>query len=199
MSLLDSYNQWLDESPLISRMVSSAVAYGLGDIIAQVLEAQLRNVPISDNLKPVRATRMLLFGGFVYAPVAVTWYSLLNALITGQQAAAVLFKVFLDQTLFGAFITVVLFTVTTLMEGKSIDVARTKIQTSAFPTLVTSWYVWPWVQLFNMGIVPEQYQILVINCVSIPWSAYLAMQAAKPAAPSDKIQKGDHTETENLL
>ena len=78
-------------------------------------------------------------------------------------------QVFLDQTLFGAFITVVLFIVTTLMEGKTMQVAQAKIQASAFPTMVSSWYVWPWVQLFNMGIVPAQYQILVINAVSIPW------------------------------
>ena len=57
------------------------------------MQCSLRNVSIKDTFKAVRLTRMLLFGGFVYAPIAVTWYNVLGAIVPGQSASAVLFKV----------------------------------------------------------------------------------------------------------
>lgn len=72
------------------------------------------------------------------------------------------------------------------------------------PTMKVSWCIWIVVQLFNFLLVPVhvcivdatdlQYQLLVVNVVSIFWNAFLSYQTNKSPKPA----KHAHTPTDDI-
>eukprot|EP00475_Leptophrys_vorax_P011984 TRINITY_DN1844_c0_g2_i1.p1 TRINITY_DN1844_c0_g2~~TRINITY_DN1844_c0_g2_i1.p1 ORF type:complete len:199 (+),score=44.66 TRINITY_DN1844_c0_g2_i1:214-810(+) len=181
------YNGKVAARPLLTNMITSAVLWTAGDLIAQTISP-----PVDEQGQPlkqydlVRTARMASWGGLVFSPLAHPWYGFLQRTFPTTSALHVGSKVFLDQSIWAASVTALLFTYTSLLEGKSLDQAKQKVESSLLPTLKVNWMIWPAVQLINLGIVPPNFRLLVINSVSIPWSAYLALvsNSAVPAKPS---------------
>jgi len=91
----------------------------------------------------------------------------------------VIAKVGLDQTVWAGAILSSLFVYTSLTEGKGVQDGLQRAKENIWTTMKANWMLWPAVQAFNLGFVPLPYQILVVNCASIPWNTFLAMQTAK--------------------
>jgi protein Mpv17 len=175
------YQATLEVHPLSVTMGTTAVMNGLGDAIAQALERKLR-------YDTRRTLLLVLWGMFVYAPIALIWYSVLERAFPGFGAADVAAKVVLDQTIWASGCISALFVFSSLTRGESANAARAKLERDLWPTLRVNWLVWPAVQTFNMAVVSPMYRIVLILIVQVPWTAYLALQAAagskEAAAPA---------------
>jgi protein Mpv17 len=160
----------------LTNMVTSAGLWVVGDLIAQTLSpATDENGKPVENYDFVRTARMASWGGLGFAPLAHPWYQFLQRAFPSSSVQHVASKVLLDQSIWAAGVTSLLFTYTSLMEGKSLEQAKSKIQDSLLPTLKVNWLIWPLVQVVNLSIVPPNFRLLVINTVAVPWAAYLAI------------------------
>ena len=88
-------------------------------------------------------------------------------------------KVAADQLIFTPITASSLFFLTTLLEGKSVQSAREKVEERLLPTLKMNWCIWPFIQAVNLSVVPPPWRILVINAACIPWLAFVSWMANK--------------------
>ena len=115
----------------------------------------------------------------VFTPIADVWYTFLAARFGRPVLSHTFAKVALDQTVFAPCILSTLYIYTALTERKSVSDGVERAKANIWPTLKANWMFWPAVQGINLGLVPPQFQLLVVNCASIPWNTYLASQTAK--------------------
>ncbi len=77
------------KSPIVTKTLTSAALFGLGDFLSQKLEKK-------EKLDLERLARMTAWGG-MFAPLAHVWYGQLDKLIPGQGGAVLAKKVAADQ------------------------------------------------------------------------------------------------------
>ena len=102
-------------------------------------------------------------------------------------------KVAADQLIFTPITASSLFFLTTLLEGKSIQTAREKVEERLLPTLKMNWCIWPFIQAVNLGVVPPPWRILVIYAACIPWLAFVSWMANKRTEKATAVATGSIT------
>ena len=161
--------------PFSSKVASSFTLWGVGDCISQHLDPMSKN----KNYDYLRTLKMSLYGGIVFTVCANKWYTFLGKKFIGSSFRSVASKVALDQTIFAPLFLASVFTFTSVTEGLGLEGAKKRIDQNLLSALVANWMIWPAVQAFNLGFVPPQYQILVVNIVAIPWNTYMAYKSNK--------------------
>eukprot|EP01006_Ploeotia_vitrea_P060153 TRINITY_DN75389_c0_g1_i1.p1 TRINITY_DN75389_c0_g1~~TRINITY_DN75389_c0_g1_i1.p1 ORF type:complete len:266 (-),score=119.09 TRINITY_DN75389_c0_g1_i1:90-887(-) len=162
-------------SGLMSKAAMSGVLWTVGDLVAQKVEQGLPFMEVRFSL--TRTLRLVVYAVFVFTPLVSGWYALLAYWFPGTSITAVLERTLLDQTVFATFILSMLFFCIALLEGRTVNEAVRRIKTNLSDTLRVNWMIWPVVQIVNFSFVPVDSQLLVVNIVNIPWTAYLAMRA----------------------
>lgn len=167
------YNRMLATRPYATNAITTAFLFGTGDVLAQ-------NVESSKNFDFSRTGRAVIYGGVVFAPLGDQWYKFLARVVVGKtnvtQTAA---RVAVDQGVFAPFIGIPLYYLAiSLMEGKSPEEAKQKLENKWWPTLYSNWTVWPVFQAVNFAFVPVNYRLMAVNVVSIGWNCYLLMKNA---------------------
>lgn len=190
------YDGCLQKSPLLTKCITSGVLFALGDMLAQRLEANgepraheaVAEKPVSEpSWDYKRTARMVIWGGVLFAPVGHGWYNLLERMVRSSGKAAVMQKIALDQLVYTPPLTLAFFTTTKLMEEATMDkfpYATSHAFDKLVPTLKVNWTVWPVIHLCTFTVVPLQYRILFINCMSIGWSAFLSLMSNKATGPT---------------
>ena len=206
-----AYTRALERHPLLTKVITSTVLFGAGDLFSQKLEGK----PTIDT---TRLARMAAWGA-IFTPLAHVWYNQLDKMIPGSGATVVASKVLADQVrranlprpppsptplplpvalshnppktrppplaqlTWTVFINCGFFWTTTVMETGDSNAGIQKIKDKLWPTLKVNWVVWPVLQGINLSVVPLQFRILYINFASLFWSAYLSGQtnSAPPA------------------
>lgn len=162
------YNGRLAARPLLTQGVTTAVLFATGDLTAQQLVEKkgLKNHDVA------RTSRMALYGGCVFGPVATTWLGFLARRVTFRNARVeTLARVAADQTLFAPVMIGVFLGSMATMEGKS---PKERLDTTWWPALKANWMLWPFVQFVNFTFLPLQYRLLFANVISIGWNSYLS-------------------------
>ncbi|KAL8530121.1 hypothetical protein ACS0TY_007271 [Phlomoides rotata] len=171
-SLLSWYLSLLAKYPVMTKAVTSAFLTLVGDLICQLVVDQ------APSLDMKRASIFTLLGLVLVGPALHFWYLFLSKLVTTPGASGALFRLLLDQFLFApAFIGVFLSTLVTL-EGKPSDVIP-KLQQEWFSSVVANWQLWIPFQFLNFRFVPQQFQVLAANFVSLIWNVIFSYKAHK--------------------
>ena len=180
-----TFDRTMNDDFLVSCLIS-ALLWSVGDVLAQFIES-------SALTSALRTMRIAVFGGVIFAPLTASWFTFLNQTFPDQKANAtppeywinvligawpVAARVAADQLIYSPFILTVLFVSIGLMEGGGARAAYVKWRAAIVPSLIRNWQVWPAVQAVNQSLVPAEYRLLLTNVVAVPWSAYLAYQAA---------------------
>ena len=171
-------------SAMLASCVVSAFLWGLSDFLSQLLEHLSKENPLSHFFKKinvVRIIRIVLFGSIVFAPLAYVWFDFLVSTFPGSELKDAIIRMLCDQLMFAPLILSTLFVVLTLLEGLPLSSALLKVQNSLWSTLKLNWCYWPFVQTFNMWVVPADSRLLFVNCASIPWNMFLSWKASQPA------------------
>eukprot|EP01027_Heterolobosea_sp_BB2_P010923 GEZU01015953.1.p1 GENE.GEZU01015953.1~~GEZU01015953.1.p1 ORF type:complete len:130 (-),score=37.44 GEZU01015953.1:89-478(-) len=111
------------------------------------------------------------------SPIIHFWYQLLDRLFKNANPNSKwvpMLKLLLDQLLFAPAINIFFFSVMSVLDGKP-EEAPLRIQEKLWPTLTTSWKIWPIAQYINFNYIPPELRVLFGNCVGFFWSVYLAM------------------------
>lgn len=141
--------------------------------MGQLIEMWCQGKACSVDVK--RVWTMGLYGGVYVGPVLHLWYSLvLGRYFKAPGLMTTAKKTLVDQAIFAPFGCCSFFMGLTLLNGGTLAESQAKTNKELWPTLVANWSVWPAVQVFNFGLVPIPYQVLVVNSVAIFWNAYLS-------------------------
>ena len=175
MELIRAYNRALIAKPLITKSVSSAALFIVGDLISQALECRMMKRSLVENYDGIRCFKLVLFGGLWVGPSLHLWYTRgLAVWFTKPGLQTTLMKTALDQSFFAAFSVVAFFGFQTLISGGSSQDVKERLEKDFWPTLKANWLLWPGAQLVNFGMVPVPYQVLFSNFVALFWNAYLS-------------------------
>ncbi|KAG3110168.1 hypothetical protein PI124_g11317 [Phytophthora idaei] len=193
------YHYWLHEAPLLTKALTAATLSGIGDRIAQRIEAN--NAPATNgdqetsrvdndglvSQSTARTLRMMVWGGLFTAPIMHTWFHLIERAISGTSKVAVAKKVAADMVIVAPAMALGFFTVTKSMEGERLsdafEIAKAKLQ----PTLTMSYKVWPVGNLMVFTLIPLQYRTPFVNCVSLGWSTFLSGMASQKIKDDQEV------------
>ncbi|CAI4211938.1 unnamed protein product [Parascedosporium putredinis] len=124
-----------------------------------------------------RLVRFMSYG-FAIAPVQFKWFRFLEMsfpIIKGNMWGPAMLRVLCDQFLFSPLSVLTFFVAMTIAEGGGKRAVSAKLRDMYFRTLMTSYLVWPAVQIVNFRFMPLQLQLPFVSCVSIAWTAYLSL------------------------
>lgn len=192
------YDRWLHQAPLLTKALTSAALFGLGDRIAQRVEAHAKSDegspadqhPATDrdatdgalvSASTARTLRMMVWGGCFLAPTLHKWFAFVDRVIPGVGATVVAKKIALDMFFFAPQISLAFFVTTKCMEGRpaseAVDVGLERLPA----TLQANYSVWPFANIVAFSVVPIHYRILFNNCVGLYWSSFLSRMASSRA------------------
>lgn len=181
----DKYNALLEKHPAMTKVITSGVIGGLGDIVSQ---------KISGTDKSLDIRRLVMFtiaAAFYFAPVIGAWFSLLNSIsVPGNAAAKAIAMIAVDQT-FGAVSVIGTYfffyeLIDHIIPGGSaceegvnpiiniIKKGSYSLRHTMPSILVANWKLWPFVNFLNFRYISPNYQLLVSNLMSFFWNVYLA-------------------------
>eukprot|EP00761_Pharyngomonas_kirbyi_P005365 gb/GECH01005370.1/.p1 GENE.gb/GECH01005370.1/~~gb/GECH01005370.1/.p1 ORF type:complete len:213 (+),score=41.92 gb/GECH01005370.1/:1-639(+) len=198
----DWYLNQLKQNPILTKAISSAFLSAFADIFAQVLlEGKVKSLNIA-GLRGMDFERMLKFTifGLVSGCISHFWYLILdgvfnekvtkNLRLTLPSGLDLNFtpwlKLIVDQLGFAPSINVFFFSFMALLDGKPHEI-QNRLK-SLWPTLKTSWKVWPLAQYFNFNFVPPHLRVLFSNMVAFFWSVYLAVVNNRSSNRSRKLK-----------
>ncbi|XP_028761362.1 protein sym-1 [Neltuma alba] len=171
-SLLSWYMALLGKYPIAVKAITSALLTLIGDLICQLVIDQ---VPSLDSKRTLLFT---LLGFVLVGPTLHLWYLYLSKLVTMPGASGAFLRLLLDQFLFApTFIGVFLATLVTL-EGRPSQVIP-KLQQEWFSAVLANWQLWIPFQFLNFRFVPQQFQVLAANVISLIWNVILSYKAHK--------------------
>lgn len=169
---MDWYNHMLTKHQWPTKMISSGVVGGLGDILIQLFSCYKKGSAWSVDLR-----RLLVFSSvatFYIAPVIHVWFNWLEKVripksLGDGKVKKSLYMIALDQTVGATVITAGFFyafelanrlvppyTGATLLQAIHAGTAMNR--RSLWHTLVVNWYCWPIINFLNFHYVPIQYR-----------------------------------------
>ncbi|KAL1819814.1 hypothetical protein DCAR_0416131 [Daucus carota subsp. sativus] len=171
-SLISWYLALLENHPVLTKAVTSALLNLVGDLICQLL---------IDKVPSLDLKRMFLFtflGLALVGPTLHFWYLYLSKLVTTPGASGAFLRLVIDQFIFApTFVGVFLSTLLTL-EGRPSQVMQ-KLQQDWFSSVLANWKLWIPFQFLNFLIVPQQFQVLAANFIALIWNVILSYKAHK--------------------
>ncbi|KXZ53269.1 hypothetical protein GPECTOR_7g1163 [Gonium pectorale] len=193
-TVCEGYNRWLEESPLVCKIVTGNFFTVAGDMLAQVglggagghggeQPAAAPAAAAAGTRRRVdwaRTGRLCLETSAVGTPLGHWWFGLLDGRIMPDDPhcpAAVLTKMLLDQVLFAPFGLAVFFIVIKCLEGRPKDIP-TAIRTSYIRALLGGYLLWPAAGLLNFALLPPEYRLLFNNVVNILWTCFLSIMSS---------------------
>lgn len=187
---LKSYTSALKKYPKTTNALMTGSLFGLGDAIAQVAFPDQQRKSEGYDIK--RTLRSVAYGSLFFSFVGDKWYKFLNNKIRLPHRpinhwSNTVCRVGVDQLGFSPIGVPLYFGIMTILEGRNIDEARTRISDNWWPTLVTNWAVWPAFQLVNFSLVPLSHRLLAVNLVSIFWNTFLSYKNSRATREGDKV------------
>jgi hypothetical protein len=189
MGLLDKYNNLLETHMMPTKIVTSAMINGLGDMMCQLLNGALKDG------KEFDFRRLFIFslvGGLYFGPVIHYWFEFLNNIspfLPANKAVRAGVQLILDQTVGAVAVIGTFFYFNEVLQhlippstkapelslvNSIVKNGNSAVKNTLPETLFANWRYWPVVNFFNFRYVPIQYQLLVSNVASVMWSIVLS-------------------------
>lgn len=164
------YIYHLDHHPYTTQALNTGFLMAAGDAIAQLLA--------KDCEYDFRRTARFAFMGLAIAgPTMTVWYRALDRTILGTKWSMAVRKTLLDQLFFLPVYLVGFVSIMGVLRQDTTNDIVEKLKRDFRPMLVTSYCVWPAVQLANFYVLPLRHRVLAINFVCLFWNAYVAWKA----------------------
>lgn len=174
--ILGVYEGLLKTHPKKTNAIMTGTLFGLGDVIAQLGFPQKGSNTKYDF---ARTARSVIYGSMIFSFVGDRWFKFLSNKVSlpnrpNGHWTNTLFRVGVDQVTFAPTSIPFYFGCLTLMEGKTLEDAKKKINDRWWETLRANWAVWPAFQCFNFTFVPLQHRLLAVNAIAIFWNTFLS-------------------------
>lgn len=189
-SVLNAYSDKLIRFPFATKIISSAVVGGTGDLLIQLLNQK-------KGMGAFNFRRWLVFtavAGFYIAPAIHLWFNYLGYLALpaslGKFGIAFV-QMLLDQTFGAVIINAGFFYAFSLSDAlfppdlsklQSVLSEGTKaVRKNMWETLVANWYCWPVINFLNFLVIPLEYRVLFSNFAAVFWNMFLSTIANRGA------------------
>lgn len=174
--ILGVYEGLLKRHPKKTNAIMTGTLFGLGDVIAQLGFPQKG---VDTKYDFARTARSVIYGSMIFSFVGDKWFKFLSNKVSlpnrpNGHWTNTLFRVGVDQVTFAPTSIPFYFGCLTLMEGKTLEDAKNKINDRWWETLRANWAVWPAFQCFNFTFVPLQHRLLAVNAIAIFWNTFLS-------------------------
>jgi protein Mpv17 len=176
-SFLAWYEGHLQKRPVVTKMITGSVLWGLGDAVAQVVPPFANGTPLPDY-DVIRTGRAVFFGFAIHAPLSHLHFNFLEWItvrsgITGYRIP--FFKAFLEQFVYWSWISnSIYFAAMGAMQGLNGPQIYDRICDVLWETQLAQWAFWIPVQLINFQFTPVRHQLNVVLLTSIAWTALLS-------------------------
>uniref|UniRef100_A0A224XZB7 Mitochondrial inner membrane protein Mpv17 n=1 Tax=Panstrongylus lignarius TaxID=156445 RepID=A0A224XZB7_9HEMI len=174
------YQQLLLKYPYRVQAVQIMGLLGLGDVIAQTVDARIKTYNAPRTLKFMSA-------GIFMGPSIHAWYIILERMYGQSQGIkTVLKKVATDQLLFGPTFLAFLMVYTQLLNRKDWDHIKKTLKNDYPRLLRDNYVVWPAAQVINFSLIPLNYRVLFLQSLGVLWNAYVAWRIGSMMANKEE-------------
>eukprot|EP00638_Chattonella_subsalsa_P007151 CAMPEP_0117735494 /NCGR_PEP_ID=MMETSP0947-20121206/1341_1 /TAXON_ID=44440 /ORGANISM="Chattonella subsalsa, Strain CCMP2191" /LENGTH=193 /DNA_ID=CAMNT_0005550551 /DNA_START=72 /DNA_END=650 /DNA_ORIENTATION=- len=132
-SVWDSYNNVLEEKPILTKACTSLVGFSVGDILAQ------KFVDKANKMDWTRMARLASFGFLIHGTAGHFFYGWLDTQLPGTAAGTVVTKVAIDQLAMNPVFAFVFFSYLGLVSGDSPNKIVKKLKKDWFTAVKGSW------------------------------------------------------------
>ena len=192
-SFVEWYEGHIKERPVITKMITGAFLWGLGDVVGQLVplvmgdegkdKKKIESLASSSD-SPLeydwpRTGRAIVFGFALHAPTAHVHYNFLEWMtvrvgIRGGVHVP-LFKAFMEQFVYWSWLSNSMYHgAMGAMQGHTPSQIYQRIADVLWETQKAQWIFWIPVQLLNFRFVPVRHQLNVVLVTSIVWTALLS-------------------------
>lgn len=170
------YLELLANFPVLTKAVTAALLTLIGDLICQLA---IDKVPSLDY----KRTFLFSFVGLAFVgPTLHFWYLYLSKLIPLPGASGAFLRLLLDQFVFAPVFIGIFLSALVILEGRPSHVVP-KLEQEWFSSVLANWQLWIPFQFLNFRFVPQQFQVLASNVVSLVWNVILSSKAHKEVSP----------------
>uniref|UniRef100_A0A7N0THS7 Uncharacterized protein n=1 Tax=Kalanchoe fedtschenkoi TaxID=63787 RepID=A0A7N0THS7_KALFE len=171
-SFLSWYLGLLKTNPVLTKALTSASLTLIGDLICQVVIDQVPSLDLN------RTFVFTFLGMALVGPTLHFWYLYLSKLVTVPGVSGTLLRLLLDQFVFAPTFIGVFLTALVTMEGRPSQVVP-RLKQEWWSSVIANWQLWIPFQFLNFRFVPQQFQVLAANVVSLVWNVILSFKAHK--------------------
>lgn len=187
-----AYSAQLQKRPLLVNMATASVLAGTGDMLAQKVE---KYAGIQSHGKTrynyTRTGRMMIWG-LMSGGMCGVWYPWLGSTAHGMKLSVnreLIFKLGFDQIMFQPVCLNCFFAVTSILEGKTIEETKIRLQNKVFTSWMMAVPFWSSIQAINFKMVPVQYQSLVVYGGSLLFNSAMSViaHAQEYGTPTERM------------
>ena len=184
VSFMEWYERNLSTHPILTKMVTGSILWGLGDMVAQLIPQFSTNDVSSSSSAAltydyIRTGRAAVFGCFIHAPSSHVHYNFLEYITVQMKFTGYsipIFKAFMEQFVYWSWISnSIYFAAMGAMQGLNLSQIYQRICDVLWETQVAQWTFWIPIQLINFQYTPVRHQLNVVLITSIVWTALLSM------------------------
>jgi len=166
-----SYTRAVDQKPLLTKAITSAVLAAAGDVLAQLVASK------NGELDVVRILRFAAVNGILVGPTFHFWYGSLSKLVPWGGFSGAMVRMVPDQLVFSpAFLFVFLSVVRTA--ATPLEGLQPPSRDLWWTANCINWSVLPITQLMNFWLIPLNLQVLFSNFIAVGMSAVMSFLAA---------------------
>ena len=168
-----SYENALEEQPVVTKTIINVVIYLLGDWLSQTAFSK-KNILDFDALRTLR-------NGFIGLCV-VEYYQFSDHILPVEGGLTNrICKILMDQTIYLSVKCSIYIMAVGVLQGDSVETAAQNVKDKIKGILFTAWKFWPLVHCITYSVIPAQHRILWVNMVDLVWNAILATISQKDA------------------
>ena len=179
MNILNWYSKLLLEKPYSTKMITSFITFGLGDVISQTIEKNAKKKKGEKSFfNFVRFIKQATFGVLITPYLHLHFAKIVPFVVpqnpNSNPKTIILKRLLYDQTVHATAFTVVYFLWLNMVNHTGFNKAVKNMSELLVPTMIANWKVWPAVMLINFSIMPQHFSVLYVNVVAIFWNAYIS-------------------------
>lgn len=196
MTPFRAYNRALQTRPYRSQVISSLTIYLIGDLSAQYLNPNTRNISSTTSnaaesttaYDPFRTLRAMIIGGGSSIP-AYRWVLWLGQNFNYQsKLLSLASKVVVNQLVFTPLFLTYFFGMQSMLSGQSFMGIVERIRDGVPVSFVNSWKIWPAATAVTMTVIPAHFRNVFVGLVAIGWQTYLSLINARAA----RLEASEH-------
>jgi len=180
------YEKHLEATPVITKMITGSILWGLGDAVGQTVPQLMFGDDAASGTsetqhKPydyARTGRAVFYGFAIHAPCSHLHYNFLEWMtvkggFTGLKIP--IFKAFMEQFVYWSWFSNALYHgAMGAMQNMTVQQVYDRIADVLWETQKAQWVFWIPVQLLNFQFVPVRHQLNVVLITSVAWTALLS-------------------------
>ena len=174
--LFVSYKWYLVNYPVLTKASTSAIIGALGELLGSYVKSRMRNEKYSPEAK--RVLLFACFGGIITGPFLHFWYVFLQQLMAKLQLTGrgkTIAMVLIDRILWSPPFTALTIIFLQYFQTLSVEETGIQLRRNYAAVLLMSQKTWVPGQIINFEFVPQEYQVVFVNLVSVFYNTYLSL------------------------